>query len=307
MRALWTHYEKILVGLCIAGFIAMAAMSTTRFQEIDEQAVRNPAEGIPIAPYEAEIASMPAISTALWPEAEAQSRGDDWVYDVFTPPVIYYNRESGEFTVTPPSYGVPVADAADTTFEVSLVEVRQEPYRVQLRGYIGDDDAYIATFELMETGETVIGREGKVFDRGQFTLNSFEVRQTTTSLRDSMPVVETIAVAVITDDRTGREETLTNREMKMLPRLQAILDVGSAAVERRMVREGGSIEVNGYTYMVVQLSLNPPQAVVSRRSPESLGASDTRMLTPAGAAGADAFSGGAAPGSRSIFSTPSRR
>lgn len=29
--------------------------------------------------------------TPLWDRPQSQSRGDDWVFDVFTPPVLYYN------------------------------------------------------------------------------------------------------------------------------------------------------------------------------------------------------------------------
>jgi hypothetical protein len=95
-----------------------------------------------------------------------------------------------------------------------------------------------------------------------------------------MPVVETVAVAVIIDDRTGREETLTNFERKMLPRLQAVLRLRTNPPREQVVREGMSVEVNGYNYLVTQLSLSPQQAVVSRRSPGSLGAAETRTLIP---------------------------
>jgi hypothetical protein len=95
-----------------------------------------------------------------------------------------------------------------------------------------------------------------------------------------MPVVESVAVAVIIDNRTGREETLTNRERKMLPRLQAVLRLRTNPPQDQIVREGMSVEVNGYSYLVTQLSLSPQQAVVSRRAQGSLGASETRTLVP---------------------------
>ena len=37
-----------------------------------------------------------------WAPPQPQSRGEDWVFDVFTPPVLYYNPASREFTVTSP-------------------------------------------------------------------------------------------------------------------------------------------------------------------------------------------------------------
>jgi len=306
MRKLLAHYEKIVVGIALAVFLAVATKSGSRLNEIEENAARNPVEGITPAPYEAETAQMPTIQTALWSEPQPRPRGEDWLYDVFTPPIIYYNRETGQFTVTPPQYAAPVIERDDGPFALELLEVRQEPYRIQLRGYIGDEGAYIATFELLDTGETVIGREGKVFERAQFTLKSFEVRQTATNARGSMPVVDSVAVAVIHDHRTDREVTLTNRSLKMLPRLHAVFRITTGAGEKRTVREGGSIVVDGQTYQVVQLSLKPPQAVVSRRSADSLGASETRVLLPVGMSGGDAFSDGNRRASRSIFSPAPR-
>jgi hypothetical protein len=223
---------------------------------------------------------MPTIQTVSWPDAPAQSRGRDWIYDLFTPPVIYYNPDTKQFTVTPPVVKAPVVASDDAPFEVDLVRVQQEPYRIQLVGYVGSDDSLIATFEMVETRETLIGRPGKAFPQQEFSLESLEVRRMTTSSSDSMPVVESVAVAVIIDNRTGREETLTNRERKMLPRLQAVLRLRTNPPQDQIVREGMSVEVNGYSYLVTQLSLSPQQAVVSRRAQGSLGASETRTLVP---------------------------
>lgn len=280
------HIDKILLAVCVVAFLAVAAFAPVGFRKLDGIASTNPAAGIELARYEPPAMQVPTISTAAWPDPEPQAqtrgRGREWVFDVFTPPVIYYNRQTSEFTVTPPVVNAPVVARTDETFDVSLLRVRQEPYRIQLVGYAGSQDSYLATFELADTGETVIGRAGSSFDerRGSFTVRSFDLRKLTTAVRDSMPVVETVAVAVIRDERTGREETLTTLERKMMPRLQAVLRLNTNPPEDRAVREGSSVEVNGRSYLVIQLSLNPPQAVVSRRAPDSLGASETRTLQP---------------------------
>lgn len=280
MSFLRKYADKVLLVLCVAGFLASAGFALLGFRKLDAIAARNPTAGVELAKYEPQPAQMPSIASVTWPDAPPQSRGREWVYDVFTPPVIYYNRSTAEFTVTPPSFSEPVVAANDAPFEVDLVLVRQEPYRIQLVGYVGDQGAYLATFELMETGETAYGRPGRTFEQGAFTLQSLDVRRETTNSRESMPVIEEVAVATILDERTGREEVLTTRERKMLPRLQAILRLRASPAEYRTVREGTSVEVHGYSYLVTQLSLNPPQAVISRRSPDSLGASETRTLVP---------------------------
>lgn len=281
MNRLAKHADKILLAMCAIVFVALAARSFLRLSKLEEIASRNPVAGIVSKPYESERATMPTIGTVSWPDAPAQSRGRDWVYDLFTPPVIYYNPQTAQFTVTPPVVNTPVVVKDETPFEVDLVEVRQEPYRIQLVGYVGSEDSFIATFEVVDSGvETVIGRPGRVFEQHEFRLQSLDVRRMTTNSSESMPVVETVAVAVIVDDRTGREETLTNRERKMLPRLQAVLRLRTNPPREQVVREGMSVEANGYNYLVTQLSLSPQQAVVSRRSSGSLGAAETRTLVP---------------------------
>ncbi len=304
MKRLLGHLEKILLGLAIVALLVTAGFAYRRLQGLETVAALNPAAGVAPAPYEPARAELPVIEAVVWPDAGAQSRGKDWIYDVFTPPVIYYNRETGEFTVTPPTVSERVVNRIEAPFEVELLAVRQEPFRIQLVGYVGADGSPLATFEVLDVGETVVGRAGRVFERGEFTLRSFEVRRMTSNPRDSMPVVENIGVAVIIDDRTGREETLTTRERKMLPRLQAVLRVQGNPPEDRVVREGGSIQVNGFSYLVTRLTLNPAQAVISRRAPDSLGASETRTLSPRATDGSAGTRGDFRPANIFSFSSP---
>lgn len=283
MFRVFQHIEKILLALGVVALIFFGLRSSDRLGELDAIAERNPIIGGMSAPYEYQRAQMPDIGLVTWPAAPAQSTGPEWVYDVFTPPVIYYNPRTAAFTVTPPVVNEPVVARDDTPFEVELVDVRQERYRIQLVGYVGDPrgDSYLATLQLLEDGgRTVPGRAGRAFDEQEFTLLSVEVRNTRTTSRDSMPVIEPVAVAVIIDHRTGREETLTNREPKMLPRLQAEVRLRTMPPAERVVHEGETFEVNGYSYLVTQLALAPKQAVVSRRPLGSLGTSETRTLIP---------------------------
>ena len=298
MRRVLRFYDKILLALGALAFLATAGIGTLKLDKLDEIAARNPAAGIEPTRYELDRAMVPTIETVTWDEAPTQSRGREWRYDVFTPPVIYYNPQTASFTVTPPVNTAPVADDTNNApFDLELVGVRQEPYRIQLVGYVGSSDNPIATFEVVDTGETVVGRPGRRFEKQEFELKSFDVRRVTTPAGEGMPVVEIVAVAVIVDERTGREEILTNREKKMMPRLQATFRINVYPGETRTVREGTSLEANGQVYLVTQLSLHPPQAVVSRRSREALGPSESRTLVPGGGAETSARRGsGIVPG-----------
>lgn len=291
MRFLHQYYDLILLVLGVLVFLGAGATAISRFEKLDDIASRNPTAGIEPARYELERAGAPSIAPVAWDDAPAQSRGSEWLYDVFTPPVIYYNEQTASFSVTPPTGAAPVATArGDTPYDIELLSVRQEPYRIQLVGYVGASDNPIAAFEIVDTGETVVGRPGRRFEKQEFTLKSFNIAPVTTPAGEGMPTVENVAVAVVIDERSGREEHLTNRERKMMPRLQALFRVNVYPGETRTVREGTTIEANGQVYLVTQLSLHPPQAVVSRRSRDALGPAESRTLSPAAAPGAETSS-----------------
>lgn len=281
MKRLLHHLDKIALVLCVLLFLASAVWATMGFRTLDAIAALNPSMGGASARYESHSAQTPTIAQVSWPDPPAQSRGHDWVYDVFTPPVIYFNPDTKEFTVTPPVFAAPIVAATETPFEVELVAVKQEPYRLQLVGYAGNDTDYIAHIEIVETGAVILARAGAVYPeaKGNFTLKSFEVRRVTTNTTESMPVVENIGFAVVLDGRTGREVTLTTRERLMLPRLQCVLRTRTSPIEEQTVREGMKVTVDGLDYLVVQLSLNPAYAVVSRRDGKSL-TGETQTLYP---------------------------
>jgi len=281
MRPVLRHYDKILLGLGALVFLATGAIGTMQLRKLDDIASRNPAAGIEPARYELARAVVPSISTVVWNDAPTQSRGREWLYDVFTPPVVYYNPQTRSLTATPPVRVTPTTETSgDAPYDIELLGVRQEPYRIQLNGNVGKEDNPIAMFVIVDTDETAVGRPGKHFERHEFTLLSFDVRRITTPVGDGMPVIENVSVATILDERTGREEVLIQGETKMMPRLQATFRINVYPGETRVVREGATIETNGQVYLVTQLSLHPPQAVVSRRSRDALGQSESRTLVP---------------------------
>jgi hypothetical protein len=286
MKALLRYADKFALAGAMLLFLAAAWWAWMSFHKIDAIAALNPSIMTRAAAYESQTIEMPAITQVSWPDPPNQSRGPEWVYDTFTPPVIYYDPRNGEFTVTRPELNIVTDEPLEVPFDVELVSVRQEPYRIQLVGYAGDGSDYIAHLEVAELGTIVLGRPGVSYpaEKGDFTLRSLDVRRVTTNTGDSMPVVETVGFAVILDGRTGREVTLTTRERLMLPRLQCVLRTRVQPVEEHILREGMKVTVNGHDYVVVQLSLHPSQAVVSRRPPNSIGGAETRTLTPVGGA-----------------------
>lgn len=157
-------------------------------------------------PYQAEAVPATESQEASWPEPVAQSAGPEWVYDVFTPPEIYIDRD-GNFVPTgwkptppPPPFGI------------YLSEIVRKPYRIQIEGYIEEDRSDPSkTLLLMfdeEVQKQVRLRPGDENPDSQFKLLSFDIQRS----RDDDNNIEVIAQAIILDQRSGEEVRLTDGE-----------------------------------------------------------------------------------------------
>ena len=224
-------------------------------------------------------AKAPDENTVNWSSAKSQSRGQDWVFDVFTPPVIYYDPNSREFAVTPPS--IQNLDAGENlwaAFDVELIEVRQRPYKLQLVGYAGTEGNYLAYFESTETGSLVYLQVGQEDPELGVRLTSFQEQKIEISRDEGTPVIESVGVARIADYASGEEVNLTNMETKIFSELEAsirLLPAGGV----RFVQVGSRLELDSGDYLVEDLSVQPPEAIITKISKDGV-RRFSRTLTP---------------------------
>ena len=123
-------YDKILLLLAI---FALVASSLFYLFSSDPDLAKSIPDAKPQGTDYAPV-SIPSLNIveAAWPEATEQSTG--WIYDVFTPPKIYINLDTGEWV----SEGwKPLPPSAP--FGLYLAEIKQALYRIQLMGYIEED------------------------------------------------------------------------------------------------------------------------------------------------------------------------
>ena len=207
-----TNYDKLLVGLGAAllavsgGWMWVHQVDITRLRH---QPVTAELAG---AAYAVTGLRLPEAKTAAWPKPVAQSQGSGWLYEVFTPPVIYYNPLAKSFTVTPP---MNLADGG-APFGLELVDVNFEPYRLQLVGYFGAPGDFLAAFVSPHQPETWLARSGRRFDQLGLTLKSFDVKKVVVAHTDAWPVYDVAALAVLFDEKSGTEVVLDSRARKHL-------------------------------------------------------------------------------------------
>ncbi len=270
--------DKVLIGFALV----LALGSAGAFGTLAMRAPRvAPGSVAPVVlldtPYTPTAPDAPPVKTETWAAPVAQARGREWIYDTFTPPEIFYNARTRQFSVKPPSSLVE-EEAPQEAFGIELVSVRPEPFRLQLFGYVGDGATQRGMFQNVQTGEVILGAAGHRIPKLGLTVKSFAIAAQTIALPESMSTRQRVATAVVRDEKAGRDITLSQRERVLTGQHFALLAApGDDAV--REVRAGDSFKLGDTTFTIEKVQLAPPQVEILKESPQ-LAQPDRRTLTP---------------------------
>lgn len=269
-------YAKVLLALAVAaaglsaGWLWRQQVTIRSLQhEATTPVLTGPA-------YASTVWRLPGSEVAVWPKAPAQSQGSGWLYEVFTPPVIYYNVAARSFAVTLPGI---LTEPGSVVFGLELLAVKLEPYRLQLLGYFGAPGDYLAAFVSSHSAETLLAREGRRFDQLGLTLKSFDVRKVTVESAEAGPVYDVAALAVLQDEQSGAEVVLDSRTRKLTDTLLAVFKLPGKTGKSQEVHEGDTFADDGATYRIERIQLDPPEVVVARTTP-GLPVPEMQVLRP---------------------------
>ncbi len=269
--------EKIYLGLALLVVAGSAAsFGTLVLRQERAVAVPLPAVQLNEEPYAAKAVAAPPVKVEAWSAPAPQSRGREWVYDAFSPPEIYYNSRSRQFSVKPPASLVE-GDAAEP-FGLELVAVRPEPFRLQLIGYVGAAGNWRGTFQNMRTGEVFLAAAGRRLPTLGLTIRSLDVGTQPVAVAESMTTRQRVASAVVRDEQAGREVTLTHRERVFTGTLFAFVAAPGQSATRE-VRTGDSFRLGEATYRIEKIEAMPPSVEVLKEA-ASLSQPDRRILLP---------------------------
>ncbi|MDP2138799.1 MAG: hypothetical protein Q8J74_13195 [Candidatus Didemnitutus sp.] len=218
-------------------------------------------------------------ASAAWASPAAQSHGPGWVYEVFTPPVIYYHAAARSFAVTPPSTSV----EGGGVFGLELLDVKWELYRLQLLGYVGEQGDYLAAFVSSRVPQTLLARTGKRFADLGLVLKEFTVRKVKVGDDPAFPAYDIAAVAILQDEATGEVVSLDDRVRKYTNTPLAVLRL-DAKSQPREAREGDVFHDKTATLRIERIQLDPPEVVVARLG-AGLTEPEIRVLRPVGGDG----------------------
>lgn len=270
-----TQQDKALIGGALVLALASAGVFGWMTFRHSGPAAIAPVELVS-SPYDSKTPDAPPVKTETWAAPVAQSRGREWIYDTFTPPEIFYNSRSKQFTVKPPSSLLDESELE--VFGVELVAVKPEPFRLQLIGYSGSAGNWRGTFTNVLTGETILAGPGRRISNLGVTIKSLEVGTQTVRIGESMPVRQTVATAVVLDEKNGRETTITNLARVFTGTVSAFVASPGVAGTRE-VRTGEAFKIGEATFRIEKVQTTPPSIDIVKES-STLTQPDRRTLTP---------------------------
>ncbi|MEO6993716.1 MAG: hypothetical protein ABI273_08810 [Lacunisphaera sp.] len=255
-----TQYERLAVGLAVMALVMSLGLSWSLRADLRR------IKSVPVTVHLAKVADQAVALTAAveveapWTIPPAQSAGSEWKYEVFTPPVVFYDRQAGRFSVTP-------AEASrrdDGEFAVQLRSVERKLFRVQLSGYAGTPGSYTAIFTRPGQSAPLLVRENALLEEVGLILKHFAIKKRAIEKTGGGQSFEIVAQAELQDERSGAITVLDSHSKKYDDALVAIVQLSDGPHSTREVREGDLISSGGHDYRISQIQADPAEMVVAR-------------------------------------------
>lgn len=211
MKAVYDKLLFILALLILAGsvtyffFVAQSDSAEQRGDKILSQAPKGASYVVIDAP-QFERNEIP------WPAPYPQDADGNWLFDVFTPPRIYWDRVASQFVSEPwqPPLQAP-------PFALELIAMDQELFRIQMEAYFanasGKPEDAILQFIDTESETSFRGNVGTVFENQKLRVDGFEVD------RKFNPdgSVLMVGTATVTDLLSGEQFVLNTSQRLYVP------------------------------------------------------------------------------------------
>lgn len=224
-------------------------------------------------PYEAIPIPDSDVRTAEWPAPGHQTAGEDWVYDVFTPPFIFID-EDGNFTAEKP-----VPPPPPQPFGVYLDKFFQKPYRIQIQGFSGDrkkpQECVIFLFDEERQMRFFI-RPGQTNEEAGVEVLDFVIDRKVDAAAGEVTVT---VYANILDKRTGKTVKLVDGERLFEDGVTIVLkskeDPGFELLNPKV---GVSFENELGSYTLKEINLEERSVTVEKQATEDFEAETRRLF-----------------------------
>lgn len=203
-----SYYDKIILALGLIALIAGCAFYFLKSGEVTTDVDQLMSAQPTGAAYRPVTSPTVTVDVPVWHDPSAQDSAGLELYDIFTPPKIFWNPLEQRLTFEPP-----VAPPPPTPFGLALVNIDREMFRIQLEAYFdspsGDPADTLIQFYNTRLNESVRGKVGEEFPEHGFRIVSFKVDRIIEETEDST-VIRRVPIAVIFDTQEdGRQIELT--------------------------------------------------------------------------------------------------
>lgn len=279
MKAIYDKILFILALLALGAGIGFYFMKTGAVQSANDLLNQQPSG----APYEPVDPPVVKLSDITWPDPVAQDEEGLQLYDIFTPPKIYWNPIEKRLDFQPVEEPEP-----PQPFGLELIAMERELFRIQLEAYLGapqgkGTDEAIWQFYNSKRGESVRGTiDDPAFEEHGFQLKSGENKLVVEETEGST-TVRRVPTAVIIDLQNDNREITLSTDSKLF--LEGELKISMATrdpfpAEEFTWKETGQTHVAGDTTFTLQeINFDNKSVTVEKTSPQ-LENPETETLFP---------------------------
>ncbi len=207
-----------------------------------------------------------------WEEPPPQSWDEKAIFEIFSPPKIYYNRDANTFVLDPPLK----SSENQKDFGLALVALSRLPYRLQYRGFAGQEGDYHILLRNQETGAYLRVRAGDVLAEEGVSIISFEVDRRMANEPEGSPVLHQTVRLQLFDARLGEKITL-GPDIRYRPQNRATFRTTGPNPETFTLETGKTYLAGGMTYLLGEVEFERKSARVQKKN-QAAGIPEWRTL-----------------------------
>lgn len=267
-------YDKIILAVGVIALAGSGAYYATQQAEVEASVTKTPfGEN-----YENLTADQFESSAAVWVDPVAQDDDGRELYDVFTPPKIWWDEATKTFIFQPPKEDEPIPP-----FGFRFVSIERELFRVQLEAYFealsgNFDDATVSLFNY-ETNQAFRGKVGDRFPEHQVEIMDFVVEKVV----DEQGLISRVPSVTIKDEVSGENIVLTTAERLYIPnsyflKFETLPPYPSRTIEWEDA--GQSEEVGDVTFKLLDFDFDNQSASIEKTFADDT-PTETKTLTVA--------------------------
>lgn len=198
---------------------------------------------------------------ADWPEAKEQAKGE--MFDLFTPPEIFINGR-GEFVFRPPYFVT-----SNDPFGVHLAEIKMNPYRFQLEGFV-EEDRYDQTKTIILVHSVEDGRSLRLSPGDHAAEYGFKILDWRVERNfDEEENTEVIAWLKLEDDLTNRIINLRHDEDLYEDKIEVVFEVDNSNESYVLSGANTSFFVEGIEYRLDAIDYEKRTVLVTKIIPDN--------------------------------------